>query len=145
VVHVAAVATEALLALEHAALAERALAAQCALLHDVLEDTAVPPETLGARFGAAVLAGVSALSKDPSLPKEARMGDSLRRIRQQPPVIWCVKLADRITNLDVPPAHWSDARVTAYRAEAEEILAALGEASPRLAARLARRIARYGR
>lgn len=143
--HVASVATETLLALEDAPLEERLLALRCALLHDVLEDTAVTPEALGARFGAAVLAGVRALSKDPSLPKEARMADSLRRIQAQPRAVWCVKLADRITNLETPPGYWSDEKVAGYRVEAGEILAALGDASPRLAARLRRRIAVYGR
>ncbi|MFO0627310.1 MAG: HD domain-containing protein [Polyangiales bacterium] len=144
-VHVASVAAETLLGLEDAAQPDRCLALQCALLHDVLEDTAVPAEALGARFGEAVLAGVRALSKDASLPREQRMADSLRRIRAQPRAVWCVKLADRITNLDTPPAFWSAEKVAAYRAEASEILAALGDASPRLAARLQRRIAVYGR
>jgi (p)ppGpp synthase/HD superfamily hydrolase len=144
-VHVASVAAETLLGLEGAPLPDRLLALRCALLHDVLEDTPVAAEALGARFGDAVLAGVRALSKDASLPKEVRMADSLRRIREQPRAVWCVKLADRITNLDAPPRHWSDEKVAAYRVEAGEILAALGDASERLGARLRRRIAVYGR
>jgi guanosine-3',5'-bis(diphosphate) 3'-pyrophosphohydrolase len=144
-VHVASVAAETLLGLEGAALNDRLLALRCALLHDVLEDTPMPAETLGARFGDAVLAGVRALSKNASLPKEVRMADSLARIRLQPPAVWCVKLADRITNLDAPPHDWSDDKIAAYRVEAGEILAALGDASERLATRLRRRIAVYGR
>lgn len=144
-VHVASVAAETLLALEGAPMSDRLLALRCALLHDVLEDTAVPAEVIGARFGEAVLAGVRALSKDAALPKELRMADSLRRIRAQPPSVWCVKLADRITNLEAPPAYWSDEKVAAYRVEAGEILAALGDASERLSSRLRRRIAAYGR
>ena len=143
--HVASVAAETLLAMEDDPRDARLLALRCALLHDVLEDTAVTAEGLGARFGPAVLAGVRALTKDPSLPKEARMADSLRRIRAQPRAVWCVKLADRITNLEAPPHYWSDEKIAAYRVEAGEILDALGEASERLAARLQRRIAAYGR
>lgn len=143
--HVASVAAETLLALEGAALEDRLLALRCALLHDVLEDTSVTAEALGARFGAEVLAGVRALTKDESLPKEARMADSLRRIREQPRAVWCVKLADRISNLEAPPHYWSDEKIAGYRVEAEGILAALGDASARLAERLRRRIAVYGR
>lgn len=145
ILHVGGVAAETLLALEGWALDDRLLALRCALLHDVLEDTATPAEALGARFGEAVLAGVRALSKDPSLPKEARMADSLRRIRAQPRAVWCVKLADRVTNLDAPPHYWDVAKVEGYREEARVILATLGEASARLAARLARRIEAYAR
>ncbi len=144
-VHVASVAAETLLGLEGAPLNDRLLALRCALLHDVLEDTEVSAEVIGARFGDTVLAGVRALSKDPSRPKESRMADSLRRIRAQPPAVWCVKLADRITNLEAPPHYWSDEKIAAYQVEAGEILAALGGASERLAARLRRRIAVYGR
>lgn len=145
IVHVASVAGEALTALALEPAEVRSLAVQCALLHDVLEDTSVTAEALGQRFGADVLAGVRALSKDPSLPKEQRMADSLARIRSQPRAVWCVKLADRVCNLDAPPHYWTREKIEAYRAEAEEILAALGEASEALSARLRRRIDAYAR
>jgi (p)ppGpp synthase/HD superfamily hydrolase len=119
------------------------LAVQVALLHDVIEDTTVTREEVEREFGAAVAAGVAALSKDPSLPKDARMGDSLDRIRRQPREVWVVKLADRITNLQKPPDHWTDAKVAAYRDEARQIHEALGEASPELAGRLLGKIAAY--
>lgn len=145
VLHVGSVAAEALIALSRAPLDARLLALRCALLHDVIEDTGRAPDELAARFGDEVVAGVLALSKDPALPREQRLADSLRRIRAQPRPVWCVKLADRIVNLDPPPSHWSDAKVAEYRDEALEILDALGTASARLAGRLRRRIARYGR
>lgn len=145
IVHVASVAGETLVALASEPDVVRSLAVQCALLHDVLEDTAVTAEALGARFGDDVLAGVRALSKDPSLPKDERMADSLRRIRMQPRAVWCVKLADRVCNLDAPPHYWTRDKIESYRAEGEQILAALGEASESLAARLRRRIDAYAR
>lgn len=120
------------------------LALRCAILHDVVEDQGLSPEALSARFGPAVAAGVLALSKDPSLPKAEAMADSLRRIQAQPKEVWCVKLADRISNLQGPPPHWSLEKAAAYRVEAQGILAALGEAHPVLAARLAQKIALYG-
>lgn len=120
------------------------LAVQCALLHDVIEDTPASYADVAARFGVAVADGVLALTKDTTLPSKAeQMADSLTRIRRQPREVWIVKLADRITNLQPPPAHWDAAKIASYRAEAQVILDALGEADSRLAARLAEKIAKY--
>lgn len=120
------------------------LAVQCALLHDTIEDTDVTYEQLAASFGQAVADGVLALSKDERLPKDEQIPDSLRRIRDQPRAIWLVKLADRIVNLQPPPKHWQPDRIAAYKAQSHSILAALGEASPFLAKRLAAKIEAYG-
>jgi (p)ppGpp synthase/HD superfamily hydrolase len=142
--HVTWVAMEVMAALRAEPGHNEDLAVLCALLHDMVEDTTVTIEEIEAQYGAAVAAGVLALSKNEALPKAEQIGDSLRRIRQQPREIWLVKLADRITNMQPPPKHWEPAKVAAYKAEAGEILAALGEASPLLAARLAEKIAAYG-
>lgn len=120
------------------------LAIACALLHDVLEDTKTGPDAIEARFGARVLAGVRALTKDAALPKADQMADSLARIAAQPREIGAVKLADRITNLAEPPHYWSRDKRAAYREEARAILAALAGASSPLAARLAAKIEAYG-
>ena len=112
------------------------LAIQCALLHDVIEDTAATYEQLEQEFGKPVAEGVRALTKDKSIAKPLQMQDSLRRIRQQPREIWMVKLADRITNLQPPPAHWSKLKAHQYWAEALEIYTALKEANALLASRL---------
>lgn len=140
VLHLGAVAMEVMAACAAELPVNPDLAVQCALLHDTLEDTDTPASAVEARFGAAVLAGVRALSKDESLGKEAAMRDSLERIRQQPREVWMVKMADRISNLGPVPAHWTAEKIERYRGEARTILEALGEASPFLAARLARRI-----
>lgn len=142
-VHLASVAMEVMTACAVERLDEPDLAIQCALLHDTIEDTVIDAVTLESRFGLAVAAGVKALSKNPSLPKASAMQDSLERIRQQPREIWVVKLADRITNLGSPPAHWSTEKIEYYRQEAKDILSALGEASPFLAERLVQRIRDY--
>jgi len=150
--HVGMVAMEVIAALAREAGVDGDLAVQCALLHDTLEDTATEYDELVAAFGPAVADGVRALTKDPAigadLPKPQRkarqMADSLERIRQQPKAVWMVKLADRITNLQPPPAHWSPEKVDAYRAEARTIHTALSGASPLLEARLAEKIAGYG-
>ncbi|MFV9506405.1 MAG: HD domain-containing protein [Oscillochloridaceae bacterium umkhey_bin13] len=141
--HVAQVTMEVIAALRLEAGHNEDLAVQCALLHDVLEDTPISYEQLAAQFGPAVAAGVAALTKANTMPKAAAMADSLARIQAQPQAVWLVKLADRITNLQPPPAHWDAAKIVAYRNEAQTILEALGAASPYLAARLAAKIAAY--
>lgn len=141
--HIGLVSMELIAALRVEPGLDETLALGCALLHDVLEDTPTTYAELVAAFGTAVADGVQALSKDVTLPKAERMADSLERIRRQPPEIWMVKLADRITNLQPPPRSWSTPKIAAYRAEAQQILDALGSASPTLAARLQQKIVAY--
>ena len=122
------------------------LAIQCALLHDTLEDTATTYAQLVEEFGQAVADGVLALTKDTALAdKAAMMRDSLDRIRQQPPEVWMVKLADRIANLYHPPHYWDRTKMEAYVAEAQLIHDALAPANAVLAERLAAQIAAYPR
>lgn len=142
-VHVTSVAMEVIAGLRAESGHDEDLAITCALLHDVVEDTTVPLPEIEAAFGSRVAAGVAALTKDSKLDKPLAMRDSLDRIVAGSAEIALVKLADRITNLAPPPAHWNAAKVAAYRAEAELILDSLGSASDALAARLAQRIASY--
>jgi len=143
VVHLGAVAMEILAAHQHQPFEKPELAVRCALLHDTLEDTATGAAAIEKTFGIEVAAGVRALTKNASLPKEKKMQDSLDRIRAQPREIWAVKLADRITNLQSPPAPWSPEKIAAYREEARAIHAALAEGHAFLAARLKRKIEAY--
>ncbi len=145
IVHPAQVAMEVAAALAVEGADDPSLAVLCALLHDVVEDCGVTLATLETEFGPAVAAGVSALSKDPALPKIDAMRDSLERIRSQPREVWMVKLADRISNLMPPPAYWDQPRCAAYAEEARLILDTLGEASPLLAARLTAKLTAYAR
>lgn len=150
VVHVAKVAMEVLLATEGEADIDRDLAVACALLHDTIEDAGSRErgeQNLAAirnAFGAKVAGGVLALTKNDELPKADRMPDSLRRILQQPREVQLVKLADRITNLEPPPAHWPPEKRRAYLEEAKLILRELGSANERLQRRLEQKIAEYG-
>jgi (p)ppGpp synthase/HD superfamily hydrolase len=141
VVHVVSVASEVIAALAPGI--DGDLAVTCALLHDTIEDTGTSYEEIAAAFGAGVADGVRALSKDDRVAKAERMADSLRRIREQPREIWMVKLADRITNLAPPPAHWTAEKCAGYRQEAIEIADALGSANALLDARIRGRIAAY--
>ena len=142
-VHVVSVAAEVIAVLPAANLVAPDLAVTCALLHDTVEDTGTPLDEIRERFGPAVAAGVSALTKDESLAKPDRMPDSLRRIGEQPPEIAAVKLADRITNLSAPPHYWPKDKCAAYRIEAILIADTLGAACPLLEARLRARIDAY--
>jgi len=121
------------------------LLVQCALLHDVIEDTSNSYEIIKDKFGVEVADGVLALSKDKIFPsKVEQMKDSIERIRKQPKEVWMVKLSDRITNLQSPPKHWDKEKIKNYRNEAILILEKLGEANLYLAERLKIKIAEYG-
>ena len=158
VVHVAKVAMEVIAASEGVPGMDRDLAVACAVLHDTVEDSE-PTERpnviadIHAGFGSDVARGVLALTKademkgvkDKAKDKAARMADSLRRIHEQPREVWLVKLADRITNLEPPPAHWSLDKRQRYLAEARTILDALGDASPSLKTRFEQKLAEYER
>ena len=141
--HIASVAMEIIWALQDNALADSALAVQCALLHDTIEDTNASYDLLQAEFGQAVAEGVQALSKNLALDKADQMRDSLDRIKQQPVEIWMVKMADRITNLYHPPHYWGNEKILSYRDEAQTIHDALHTANGKLAQRLAAKIAAY--
>jgi (p)ppGpp synthase/HD superfamily hydrolase len=144
VIHVARVAMEVMAALAQEDGLDGDLAVQCALLHDVIEDAGISYEKLAAEFGLEVAEGVLALSKNNILKsKLEKTADSLERIKQQSREVWMVKLADRITNLQPPPAYWSTEKVEQYREEGRVIQEELGRACPYLAERLRVKIGEY--
>jgi hypothetical protein len=119
------------------------LAVRCAILHDTIEDQGVTAAEIEERFGYAVAEGVLALSKLKKLPQDAAMQDSLDRILLQPRSIWCVKLADRVANLQRVPNYWPVQKIAEYRTEASLIVDKLGAANACLSARLRECIASY--
>ena len=141
--HVSSVAMELIWALTESDSLNGDLAVQCALLHDVIEDTDCTYQDLVDKFGVEVSDGVQALTKDKSLPKNDQMMDSLERIKQQPKEVWMVKLADRITNMSKPPYNWDAKKRSAYKSQATLILDQLGTANKLLANRLTERIHLY--
>lgn len=125
---------------------ENNVAIACALLHDVNEDTTTVITKHSALAGnvEVIAKGVAALTKDKTLPsKEAQMRDSLERLKQRQNCVAMVKLADRITNLGVPPKHWNDEKKRKYRDEAKLILNKLGYAHSYLANKLHEKIEAY--
>ena len=120
------------------------LATQCALLHDTMEDAGISYNEIYEIFGQRVADGVNALSKrDMFETQKESMIDSLQRIKTQPIEVWMVKLADRITNLLPPPAHWDDEKIENYWEEAKLIYTELKDANEYLAARLFMKIEGY--
>jgi len=118
---------------------------QCALLHDILEDTKITSSEIEKLFGISVLKGVKALTKNKSLEKSKQMKDSINRIIEEPKEIAMVKLADRITNLQEPPGHWTKEKKEYYQIESEIILNALGEKHRILKLRLMNKIKDYSK
>ncbi|MVM35307.1 HD domain-containing protein [Spirosoma sp. HMF4905] len=143
VVHLSNVAMEILVAAHYSSTFNLAYAIQLALLHDTLEDTSTTFEEVSAAFGVEVAQGVLALTKNDALSKAEQMLDSLKRIKELPTEVWAVKLADRITNLQVPPSYWDDAKKSGYRQEAMIILHELNGGNAYLEKRLNEKIMDY--
>lgn len=145
VVHLCNVAMEIYTAHQHHPLPELNFALQVALLHDILEDTNTTFDELDAIFGTRVADTVLALTKNKNLPELERMPDSLNRIKQNGETAACVKLADRITNLQKPPAHWHTSKIIEYRNEAIIIATLLQGANTYLENRLNYCIEQYAK
>jgi guanosine-3',5'-bis(diphosphate) 3'-pyrophosphohydrolase len=136
VVHLSNVAMETMIAATHTEGFDLDYAVQVALLHDTIEDTETTYEEIAERFGKPIADGVLALSKDETLHKDQQTQDSLNRVKKLRKEVWAVKLADRITNLQVPPSDWNKQKRIAYREDARLILKELKEGNRYLAERL---------
>ena len=143
VVHLSNVAMEILIAAPHSSEFRLDFALKVALLHDTLEDTQTTFEEISQEFGKDVALAVLALTKNDNLPRTDKMNDSIQRIKKLQKEVWAVKLADRITNLQVPPAHWEIAKKTAYREEAISLLKELEGGNSYLENRLKDKIESY--
>jgi len=149
--HISLVAMEVIAALAVEQVDHPNLAVQCALLHDTIEDTEISYSDVQVSFGTDVADGVLALSQNKQLAatedkftrRWLQLEDSLKRIKQQPGEVWMVKLADRITNLQPPPGHWNDEKITRYKKGAEQIHGELASASDYLGQRLRQKIDVY--
>jgi (p)ppGpp synthase/HD superfamily hydrolase len=149
--HLSFVAMEVIAALAVEQVDHPDLAVQCALLHDTIEDTDVGYDDVKALFGTDVADGVLALTIDETIGvglskferRWMQLEDYLSRIKLQPREIWMVKLADRITNLQPPPEHWTAEMVVRYKKGAELIHRELASASEYLGERLRMKIDGY--
>lgn len=144
--HITCVAMEVINACEKSQLEQNKtdLAISCALLHDVIEDTNITYNEIYVKFGDKIANGVEALTKDKTKStKQEQMKDSLERLLAQPYEIQMVKLADRITNLGIPPKHWDSEKMKKYQEEASLILSCLKNSNIYLAKRLEEKIEEY--
>ena len=144
--HITCVAMEVINACEKSQLEQSKtdLAISCALLHDVIEDANITYDELYTKFGEKIANGVEALTKDKTLAsKQEQMKDSIERLLAQPYEVQMVKLADRITNLGIPPKHWDNEKIKKYQKEAVFILSCLGNSNIYLAKRLKEKIEDY--
>lgn len=100
-----------------------------AVLHDVLEDTAVGRDALVADFGERVVGVVDELTQDMSLPKAERRELMIAHCGEMSLEARVVKLADRWDNL-TDLAGFDAAFVARYRDEARRMLAAMAGTWP---------------
>ena len=145
VVHLSNVAMEIFAAVSHTDDFDLEFAIQVALLHDTIEDTSATFDEIKERFGEEIAVAVLALSKDEKLPKEQQIPDSLKRIKGLRKEVLAVKLADRITNLQPPPADWDRETLIKYRADSVLILDEMQEGNKYLAERLRDKIVEYSK
>lgn len=143
VVHLSNVAMEILIAAQKTENFDSEFAIQVALLHDILEDTETTFDEIANEFGKEIAQAVLALTKNSKIPKEERMNDSLNRIKKLQKEVWAVKLADRITNLQVPPEHWSFEKITEYQKQAVLIHDSLKDGNKYLEDRLLEKTSDY--
>lgn len=97
-----------------------------ALLHDVVEDTAITADTLAQRFGDTVARIVVENSDDMTLPKDARLQARIAAAPRKSPEARLVKTADVISNLRAmvvsAPAGWGADRKLRYLQNCSDLI-----------------------
>lgn len=144
--HFSFVCMETIAALEVEEIESPDLAVQCALLHDVIEDTNVGEKRLREVFGDEITDGVLLLTKNKKSKDSCEpFAEYIKQMEEAPIEIKMVKLADRISNLQEPPFHWSKAKICSYLKESNDISEKFGDASPYLNERLMEKIKEYSK
>ena len=144
--HISNVVMEIIMAHHNEPTFDLEFAIQVGALHDVLEDVEdITQDVLQENFSIEVVEAVKTLTKDDRIKdKELKLLDSLDRIASSKfKEASIVKLADRITNLQPPPPHWSAEKCEAYAEQAKVILSKLGESHNYLSTRLKNQINFY--
>jgi (p)ppGpp synthase/HD superfamily hydrolase len=144
--HISNVVMEIIMAHHNEPTFDLEFAIQVGALHDVLEDVeGIMEDALLENFSNEVVEAVKTLTKDDRIKdKELKLMDSLDRITSSKfKEAGIVKLADRITNLQPPPPHWSAEKCEAYAAQAKVILSKLRVSHIYLSTRLKNQINFY--
>jgi len=109
-----------------------------ALLHDVLEDTDCPPDSIVEQFGVNVLAIVREVTDDKSLLKSERKQRQVERAEYLTAEAGLIRLADKIDNvaslLHDPPSNWNWPRQRAYVAWSARVVHRIPDPHPALLA-----------
>lgn len=107
-----------------------------ALLHDVMDDTAVTFEEIGSLYGSGVVGYLNemAIKKDLSL-KEQKKQQIMQAFHQTPNVA-IIKMSDKLSNLKTlattPPASWSRDKIDQYFQWAQAVVENLPESNSML-------------
>jgi len=142
--HISNVAMEVLVAYNIEKDFDIDFAIQVAILHDTIEDTETNFQEIETKFGTSIAKAVFALTKNEVLEsKQERMIDSLSKINKLQKEVGLVKIADRITNLQNPPKHWSIDKIKKYCEEAKLISRTLNNKNIYLNKRLDLKIKEY--
>lgn len=142
--HISNVAMEVLFAYNFDPSFDIDFAIQTAILHDTIEDTDTDAEEIKQIFSEPIAKAVQALTKDEKLlSKEEKMMDSLIRVNKLQKEVGIVKIADRITNLQTPPEHWTKNKIIKYCKEAKLISSHLNNKNEYLNKRLESKIEEY--
>lgn len=142
--HISNVAMEVLVSYSFEQSFDIDFAIQTAILHDTIEDTNTDFEEIKTEFGEKIAQAVQALTKNENLEsKHEKMRDSLNRINESQKEVGLVKIADRITNLQTPPKHWSKQKAVNYCEEAKLIASILRDKNDYLNKRLEAKINEY--
>lgn len=137
--HISNVVMEIIMAHHNEPTFDLEFAIQVGALHDILEDVEdITEEVLLENFSIEVVEAVKTLTKDDRIKdKELKLLDSLDRTASSKfKEASIVKLADRITNLQPPPPHWSQKKCEAYAEQAKIILSKFGASHLYLSTRL---------
>ncbi len=109
-----------------------------AIFHDLLEDTACPPEEIEAIAGSTVLGWVQELTDNKHLLKSERKQMQVERAELLTPAAKWIRLADKIDNVESlivdPPRNWSWNRQREYVAWANRVVTHLGPCHPAMEA-----------
>ena len=106
-----------------------------AMLHDVVEDTAVTSDGVRAEFGDTVADLVAEVTDDKSLPKAARKRAQVAHAAHLSPGACLIKIADKISNIrdfliDRPP--WETTRYLDYIDWSIQVVSKLSHRNPAL-------------
>lgn len=118
-----------------------------AILHDTIEDTNATGDELEQNFGPVIRSIVEEVTDDKSLPKDERKQLQIEHARQISDAAKCVKLADKIANLEdiieKPPVDWARKRKTEYAQWAGQVVSGLRGVNAALEARFDELSRRY--